>query len=72
MFSLAQIVCSVQVPELHVYLLAGNSEVLKDQRRQFERAVHVDAIRIVDEQCSCHEVVASSMSELKVRIVVSG
>ncbi len=49
-----------------VYLVVVNSASLRSQREAMEIYVPSEFLRVVDEQCSCHEIIAENMNELKV------
>ena len=48
-----------------VYLVVVNSKTLSSQREALRRHISDEYIHIVDDQCSCHEIIAQDMNELK-------
>jgi hypothetical protein len=48
-----------------VYLVVVNSKTLHSQREALRRHISDEFITIVEDQCSCHEIIAQDMNQLK-------
>lgn len=49
-----------------VYMVMGESNQLREQATTFSSYIGVDCLKLVDEQCSCHGIVAENMNDMKV------
>ncbi len=49
-----------------IYLVVVNSGNLKSMRASLQRNIDDSYLELVDEQCSCHEIIAHDMLQLKV------